>query len=66
MHSPWGALYPIIEKTGWKLNYILWGVSWINLQLIIADQPAFTKSKKAGATTVTQIAGKDLASKFFS
>jgi len=39
MHSPFGTLYPIIEKTGWSLHRILWRESWLKIQLIMADAP---------------------------
>ncbi|RYF26597.1 MAG: hypothetical protein EOO42_01145 [Flavobacteriales bacterium] len=65
MHSPFGTLFPVIEKTGWSLNYIKWQVSWATIQLILADQPGFSKPKK-GAKKVIKTTGKELASKFFS
>lgn len=26
-------------QTGWTLDYVLWGISWINLQMMIVDKP---------------------------
>lgn len=38
--SIYGALIdPVAERYGWTLDYILWGISYANLRLLIADQP---------------------------
>lgn len=38
--SIYGALIdPIAERYGWTLDYILWGISYANLRLLLADQP---------------------------
>jgi hypothetical protein len=64
MHSPWGSLYPIIEKTGWSLNYILWKVSYANIQLIINDQPNFKKVTAPTKEAAKPISGQGLVSTF--
>lgn len=43
LHSLWGFAWAIIEKTGWSLKYVLWGISWINIQLMLADGPGVKK-----------------------
>lgn len=45
MNSPWGIEFMIIEKFGWTRKYLLWGESWLNIQLMIADAPAYRKIK---------------------
>jgi len=61
MHSPWGAMYPIMEKTGWTLHYILWKVSWANIQLILSDSPGVRTKTKSDKITLT---GKQAADMF--
>lgn len=47
MNSPWGLLAIIAEKTGWTYDYILHGISWINLQLMLADSPKSVKESQS-------------------
>jgi hypothetical protein len=61
MHSPWGAIYPIMKETGWSKHYILWRISWINVQLIMADAPGIRSKTKADKKKVT---GKQAAEMF--
>lgn len=28
-------------STGWTLEYLLWNISWINLQMMIIDAPRY-------------------------
>lgn len=35
--SIWGQIDAFISRYHWTLEYILWGVSWANIQLMIAD-----------------------------
>lgn len=38
--SIYGAIIdPLAERYGWRLDYILWGISYANLRLLLADQP---------------------------
>jgi hypothetical protein len=39
-------IWSIATATGWSIDYILWGVSWINLQLMIADAPRYVTGNK--------------------
>ena len=37
--SVWGSLIdPACERYGWSYQYVLWGISYSNLQLLMADQ----------------------------
>lgn len=37
--SIWGQLIdPLCERYGWTLDYILWGISYNNLQMLMSDQ----------------------------
>lgn len=48
MNSPWGIEYNIIKQTGWTRHYVLWGESWINIRLMLADAPVFKNVPKQG------------------
>jgi hypothetical protein len=37
MNSPWGHFGGILERFGWTYDYLLWGISWINVELIMED-----------------------------
>jgi len=36
----------IAEKTGWSDDYIMWGITWLNLRMMLADAPGTTKKPK--------------------
>ena len=33
------------KETGWKDDYLLWGISWANVQMKLADAPYFKYRK---------------------
>lgn len=39
MSSPWGQRGVIIKEFGWTYDYLLWGIPWINVQLMLDDAP---------------------------
>jgi hypothetical protein len=40
--SIWGnTFHVLIEKFGWTLDYILWGISFVNIQMILLDAPEY-------------------------
>jgi hypothetical protein len=45
LHSPWGTIWSIAETTGWTVNYILWGIAWINIRMMLADAPRYISVK---------------------
>jgi len=45
MNSPWGINYSIIKETGYTWRYLLWGISWINVRMMLADAPAYRPGK---------------------
>jgi hypothetical protein len=45
MNSPWGLEWMILKETGWTRKYLLWGESWINIQMMLADAPSYKKVK---------------------
>jgi hypothetical protein len=40
-------MYIIQKETGWTDDYILWGISWANLQLKLADAPRYRSGKRS-------------------
>lgn len=46
LHSPFGAIGQIREKTGYTLEYILWAEPWVNFILDSADAPRYVKGKR--------------------
>lgn len=44
MNSPWGIEWMILKETGWTRRYLLWGESWINIQMMLADAPGYRKA----------------------
>jgi len=39
-------VWSIANATGWTLEYLMWSVSWINLQMMIADAPGYSDKPK--------------------
>ncbi len=37
MHSPWGNRGEICKTYGWTYDYLLWGISWLNVTMMMAD-----------------------------
>lgn len=35
--SPWGYRGEILKIFGWTYDYLLWGISWLNVQTMLAD-----------------------------
>ena len=34
----------ILKETGWTMHYLYWKISWINVQMMLADAPGFKKA----------------------
>lgn len=43
LHSPFGLIGQMKEKTGYSHEYILWGVPWTLLLMEAADAPRYVK-----------------------
>lgn len=41
MHSPFGLIWLLQKETGWTDDYILWGTSYVNLQMKLSDAPHY-------------------------
>lgn len=37
MNSAWGSRAEILKNFGWTYDYLLWGISWLNVSLMLAD-----------------------------
>jgi len=37
MRSPWGSRGEICKAFGWTYDYLLWGISWINVNMMTVD-----------------------------
>jgi len=37
MKSPWGTRGELCKAYGWTYDYLLWGISWINVNMMSAD-----------------------------
>ena len=37
MHSPWGSRGEICKAYSWTYEYLLWGISWLNVNMMMAD-----------------------------
>jgi hypothetical protein len=59
MNSPWGIEISILKELHWTREYLLWKISWANLQTMIADAPSF---KTGNSSSGSEKKGKDLES----
>lgn len=45
-HSPFGIVWQIAAATGWSVKYILWGVNYQTLRVMLADAPHYENKKE--------------------
>ena len=45
-HSPFGFIWSIAAATGWSVDYILHGVNYQTLMLMIADAPRYVEAQR--------------------
>lgn len=45
-HSPFGFVWQIANATGWSVGYILEGVNYQTLIMMLADAPRYVRKKK--------------------
>ncbi len=50
-HSLFGVVWQIAATTGWSVKYILWGVNYQALRVMLADAPRYVKKKKKSGKT---------------
>ena len=46
-HSPFGFVWQIAEATGWTVDYIMWGVNYQTLLMMLADAPRYIDADQA-------------------
>lgn len=44
MNSAWGNRAEILKYFGWTYDYLLWGIAWINVSLMMADSARYVSS----------------------
>lgn len=49
----------ILSHFGWSYNYLLWGISWANVQRMLIDAP-FYESEDSETTNKTNVKAIDL------
>lgn len=37
MNSAWGSRAEILKYFGWTYDYLLWGINWVNVEMMLAD-----------------------------
>ena len=37
MNSAWGNRAEILKYFGWTYDYLLWGINWVNVTIMLAD-----------------------------
>ena len=47
-HSPFGFIWQIASATGWSVDYILNGVNYQTLIMMLSDAPRYVRRKKGG------------------
>ena len=47
-HSPFGFVWQIASATGWSVDYILDGVNYQTLILMLSDAPRYVRKKQGG------------------
>ena len=47
-HSPFGFVWQIASATGWSVDYILDGVNYQTLIMMLSDAPRYVRRKKGG------------------
>ena len=56
-HSPFGFVWQIADATGWSVDYILEGVNYQTLIVMLADAPRYVRKKKEEMSAEEEAAG---------
>ena len=64
-HSPFGLVWQIANATGWSREYILNGVNYQSLMMMLADAPRYVKKKKSNMHTEEEGTPADDVLSFF-
>lgn len=60
----WGSIAGIAKNFGYTCDYILWGVSWVNLQMMMSDLPWYDYETKTDEVKVSAANEIDILKKF--
>lgn len=68
MKSPWGNRGEICKTFGWTYEYLLWGISWLNVNMMMADAARMDTGQKLEQENVVEVKlrTKDDLKKFIS
>ncbi len=56
MRSPWGNRGEICKTFGWTYEYLLWGISWLNVNMMMADAARLdTMEQEPGQENVVEV-----------
>lgn len=56
MKSPWGNRGEICKTFGWTYEYLLWGISWLNVNMMMADAARLdTMEQEPGQENVVEV-----------
>lgn len=58
-HSLFGFVWQIAEKTGWSVRYILDGVNYQTLIMMLSDAPRYVRRKVKGAGGISSAASAE-------
>lgn len=50
-------MWQVCAATGWSVDYVLWGVNYQTLILMLSDAPRYERKPKDGADDRDDIAG---------
>lgn len=56
-HSPFGFVWQIAAATGWSTGYILEGVNYQTLIMMLADAPRYVRKRKGGRSAEEEADG---------
>lgn len=48
-HSPFGYVWQVASATGWDVDYILNGINYQTLIMMLADAPRYVRKRSAGS-----------------
>jgi len=54
MNSPWGNRAEIVKLFGWTYDYLLWGITWVNVNIMLADSARYESSDVTGSSEPVQ------------
>lgn len=64
LNSPWGYRGELLKQFGWTYGYLLWGISWLNVQMMIKDAPRTReRGEDGGGNPSGDVAMRDLRTK---